>query len=287
MSTMSKTNNGPSKSSGISKKSKKSTKSIPAIATIVPDSIDVLSPVGRDPTALVWKAMYEQLLQQVAEARTEAACAHAVARHKFRIPESKWTRLVAAQKQSLSGTSEPQRLLLSLVGRPPPPAPNTDSDDDDDLLPPPTSTKSTKIKKKRSPQPRSAANHYCHFMSPILRFAGVPSSGTSGCMAVAMKEFAALDAEQKAPFVSMKTSETESMKSTGDRLTEAQLCEFCPDDVLSDYKAAKKALAAAVAARSATAVAATAPPADTDDADADADSDGDGMDDEADADDEE
>jgi hypothetical protein len=56
------------------------------------------------------------------------------------------------------------------------------------------------------------------------------------------------------------------MKSTGNKLTEEQLCELCPEGILSDYTAAKKTLAANAAANAAAAApAATA----------------DGMDDEA------
>ena len=266
MPKLSKTNNGLAMSSGISKKNKKSTKSMS-------DS------VGLDSNAVVWKAMYEQMVQQAAEARTEAACAHAVACNKLHIPDAKWTSLVAAQKQSLLGAAAPQRLLLSLVGRPPPPpAFNSDSDSEDDEPAPQAPTKSNdKIKKKRAPQPRSAANHYCHFISPILRERGVPSSGKEGCMAVAMKQFGVLGAEYKEPFTAMRTAEIESMKSTGNKLTEEQLCELCPEGILSDYTAAKKTLAAAVATNATNAAAASTADADAD-ADTDVDVDDNGMD---------
>jgi hypothetical protein len=250
--------------SGISKKkSKKSTYTVE-----VPDTTRSMSdPVGLDSNAVVWKQMYEQLLSQVTDARTEAACAHAVARNKLRIPEAEWTSLVAAQKQSLLGASAPQPLLLTLAGRRPPPPPLNSDSDDDESPPPPTSTKSNdKPKKKREPQARSAANHYCHFFSPIMRERGVPTSGKEGCMALAMKQFGALGAEYKEPFTAMRTAEIESMKSTGNKLTEEQLCELCPEGILSDYTAAKKTLAANAAANAAAAApAATA----------------DGMDDEA------
>ena len=237
MSAKSKSNNALAAPAGIAKKSKKSKKSIPSVEAIE------YAQVQLDSKSIVWKQMYENLLQTVSDVRTEAACCHAAAQYKYRIPEAEWHSAVASQKQSFLGLSTPQPLLLAMRGRAPRPTPDPDSDDESPPPPPPKSNQKV-AKKPKGTKPRSANNHYLHFLNPVLRDSGMPVAGKEGCMAEAAARWKEMSAEDREPFVTMAAKDAESMKSTGARLSEEELRALCPESMRSAYDDAKASLEA-------------------------------------------
>ena len=237
MSAKSKSNNALAAPAGIAKKSKKSKKSIPSV------EVSEDTTVQMDSHGVVWKGMYENLLQTLSDVRTEAACCHAAAQSKYRIPEAEWHSAVASQKQSFLGLSTPQPLLLAMRGRAPRPTPDPDSDDESPPPPPPKSNQKP-AKKLKGTKPRSANNHHFHFVNPVLRDSGMPVAGKEGCLAEAAARWKEMSAEDREPFVTMAAKDTESMKSTGARLSEEELRALCPESMLAEYDDAKASLEA-------------------------------------------
>ena len=243
MSSKSNASVGLAAPSGI-QKGKKSKKSVHVVE--VPGPVRSMSapPTTMSSDAIVWKQMYDQLQKTIEDARLEAACAHAAARTKCRIPEGQWTAAVTSAKQSVTGTPVPLQIKLSGHVLTPVANPDSDSDDDEPLPPPPTKSNQKPAKKPKRKAARSANNHYQHFVHPVLREAGCPPAGPEGCMAEANKRWKAMSDEDKAPFIRMNLQEKESMASTGNKLTEEQLRALCPEDVLAAYDTARASLEA-------------------------------------------